>query len=55
LPQPGATEEELYRMRQAAWRGQGVAILRPADIRADWVRQAVINEANRLYGPRDTA
>jgi hypothetical protein len=39
-------------MRQAAWRSQGVAVLRPEDIRDDWTRQALINEVNRLYGCR---
>jgi hypothetical protein len=39
-------------MRRAAWRTQGVVVLRPEDIRDDWTRQALINEANRLYGQR---
>jgi hypothetical protein len=39
-------------MRQAAWRHQGVVVLRPEDVRDDWTRQALINEANRLYGRR---
>jgi hypothetical protein len=39
-------------MRRAAWRSQGVAVLRPEDVRDDWTRQALINEANRLYGAR---
>ena len=39
-------------MRQAAWRTQGVVVLRPEDVRDDWTRQALINEANRLYGRR---
>ena len=39
-------------MRRAAWRTQGVVVLRPDDVRDDWTRQALINEANRLYGCR---
>jgi hypothetical protein len=39
-------------MRRAAWRTQGVVVLRPEDVRDDWTRQALINEANRLYGRR---
>ena len=39
-------------MRRAAWRSQGVVVLRPEDVRDDWTRQALINEANRLYGRR---
>jgi hypothetical protein len=33
-------------------RRQGVVVLRPEDVRDDWTRQALINEANRLYGRR---
>ena len=39
-------------MRRAAWRQQGVIMLRPEEVRDDWTRQALINEANRLYGHR---
>jgi hypothetical protein len=46
------TGEDLLAMRRAAWRTQGVAVLRPEDVRDDWTRQALINEANRLYGRR---
>jgi hypothetical protein len=45
-------ESELVTMRQAAWRHQGVMVLQPKDVRDDWTRQALINEANRLYGRR---
>jgi hypothetical protein len=44
------SEEDLLVMRRAAWRQQGVIVLRPEDVRDDWTRQALINEANRLYG-----
>jgi hypothetical protein len=49
------TDEDLLAMRRAAWRKQGVVVLRPDDVEDDWVRQALINEAIRLYGrrPRD--
>ena len=46
------SEDNLVAMRRAAWRKQGVVVLRPEDIRDDWTRQALINEANRLYGRR---
>jgi hypothetical protein len=46
------SDEDLLVMRRAAWRTQGVVVLRPEDIRDDWTRQALINEANRLYGRR---
>jgi hypothetical protein len=45
-------DEDLLAMRRAAWRTQGVVVLRPEDVRDDWTRQALINEANRLYGRR---
>jgi hypothetical protein len=44
--------EDLLDMRRAAWRQQGVIMLRPDDVRDDRTRQALINEANRLYGRR---
>jgi hypothetical protein len=46
------SDEDLLAMRRAAWRTQGVVVLRPDDVRDDWTRQALINEANRLYGRR---
>ena len=46
------TDDDLLAMRRAAWRQQGVIMLRPDDVRDDWTRQALINEANRLYGRR---
>jgi hypothetical protein len=45
-------ESELIAMRRAAWRQHGVIMLRPEDVRDDWTRQALIDEANRLYGRR---
>jgi len=46
------SDENLLAMRRAAWRDQGVVVLRPEDVPDDWTRQALINEANRLYGRR---
>jgi hypothetical protein len=46
------TGDDLFAMRRAAWRTQGVVVLRPEDVRDDWTRQALINEAERLYGRR---
>jgi hypothetical protein len=42
-------------MRRAAWRKQGIVVIRPADVRDDWARQALVNEATRLYGRREMA
>ena len=33
LPQPAPTEEELFAMRRAAWRKQGIVVIRLADVR----------------------
>jgi hypothetical protein len=46
------SDGDLLAMRRAAWRTQGVAVLRPEDVRDDWTRQALINEAHRLCGCR---
>jgi hypothetical protein len=51
-PRTAPSNEDLLAMRRAAWRHQGMVRLRPEDIRDDWTRQALINEANRLYGRR---
>jgi hypothetical protein len=55
LPRSLPTEDELFAMRRAAWRKQGIVVIRLADIRNDIVRQAVVNEATRLYGQREVA
>jgi hypothetical protein len=47
-----STADEMLAMRRAAWRQQGVVVLRPEDVRDDWARQVLINETNRLYGRR---
>jgi hypothetical protein len=51
-PRTTPSDEDLLAMRRAAWRSQGVVVLRPEDVRDDWTRQALVNEANRLYGRR---
>jgi hypothetical protein len=51
-PRSAPSDEDLLAMRRAAWRQQGVVVLRPEDVRDDWTRQALMNEANRLYGRR---
>ncbi|WP_343711893.1 hypothetical protein [Inquilinus sp.] len=53
VPQEPAPEDQLLRMRRAAWLRQGVVMLRPEEIENDWLRQAVTAEAVRLYGRRD--
>jgi hypothetical protein len=53
LPRSLPTEDELFAMRRAAWRKQGIVVVRLADVRDDWIRQALVNEATRLYGRRE--
>ena len=55
LPRTATNEDELFAMRRAAWRKQGIAVLRVDDVRDDIIRQAVVNEATRLYGQREGA
>jgi hypothetical protein len=47
-----ASPDELWAMRRRAWRDTGVAVLRPDDIQDDFARQAVVNVAEKLFGPR---
>ena len=55
LPETALTEQELVAMRRAAWRKQGIVVIRLTDVRDDWTRQALVNEATRLYGRREVA
>ena len=50
LSRTATTEDELFTMRRAAWRRQGIVVITPDDIHDEWIRQAVVNEAERLYG-----
>jgi hypothetical protein len=51
-PRPPMEAEQLRRMRAEAWQGQGIVVIRPEDVEDDWIRQAIVNEADRLYGKR---
>ena len=55
LPEVAPTDDELFAMRRAAWRKQGIVVIRLADVRHEIIRQALINEATRLYGRREVA
>ena len=55
LPRSLPTEQELFAMRRAAWRKQGIIVLRIDDVRDEIMRQAIVNEATRLYGRRGVA
>jgi len=45
-------DTDLDAMRAAAWHRHGVAALAINDITDAWLRQALINEATRRWGPR---
>ena len=51
-PRSPMETEQLQRLRAAAWHGQGVVVIRPEEVEDDWIRQAIVNEADRLYGKR---
>lgn len=38
--------------RRRAWHELGLAVIDPADVADDWLRQAIRNEANRQFGQR---
>ena len=53
-PAPTGAEanERNQAARTQAWQVHGMAVLDPSDITDDWLRRAVINQANALYGVR---
>ncbi len=55
LPRTATNDDELFVMRRAAWRKQGIVVLRIDDVADEIIRQAVVNEATRLYGQRELA
>lgn len=48
-----ADDRALDAMRRRAWHEQGVAMLAVGEVADDWLRQAIINEAVRRWGPRN--
>jgi hypothetical protein len=50
VPYAATAEAELFSMRRRAWREQGIVTLSIRCIEDPWLRQAVLNEARRLYG-----
>jgi hypothetical protein len=50
MPLPATSEAELHAMRRRAWHEQGIVTLSVSSIDDPWLRQAIINEARRLYG-----
>ena len=48
------TVPELQAMRERAWRQQGVIVLQPDEIGDPWLRQALVDEAERRFGRRES-
>lgn len=46
------TKPEMEALRRRVWREQGVISLHLDDTPDAWLRQALINEATRRWGPR---
>ena len=51
---PATSAEALETMRRRAWIEQGIVTLCPEDIADDWLRQAVLNLADKRWGARTT-
>ena len=47
------TGPEMEALRRRVWLDQGVVSLAIDDITDPWLRQAITNEANRRWGPRN--
>lgn len=47
------TSEEMRRLATDVWRQRGLALIDPLLIPDDFARQALINEATRLYGRKN--
>ena len=47
---PPADDDQLRAMRVAAWREQGVIVVRPSEIRDLSLRQKLVDLANQLFG-----
>jgi hypothetical protein len=44
--------DHLWTLRRRAWRESGVVVLRPEEITDPFARQALVNAAQALFGPR---
>lgn len=43
---------DTIEFRRRAWHELGLAVIDPADVTDEWVRQAIVNEATRKFGRR---
>ena len=53
-PSAPTSEEEMRKMREKAWHSQGCIVCFPEDVTDEWLRQGLINWANKQYGDRRT-
>ncbi len=51
-PKHASTTEELRDLAERIWRQRGLALFDPLTIADDSAREALLSEANRLYGRR---
>lgn len=47
-----SSEDDIRDMARRAWRQKGLALIDPDSVADPFARQAIINEAERLYGER---
>jgi len=50
--EPAATTGQVKALGARAWHDEGIICLRPEELTDDFLRQAVINAAEKLYGRR---
>lgn len=53
-PAPTGQEAERRNLaaRATAWHRHGLLVIDPEDVSDEWLRQALLNEANKRYGRR---
>jgi hypothetical protein len=52
VAKPAATTGQVRALGARAWHDEGIVCLRPEELTDVFLRQAVINAAERLYGKR---
>lgn len=52
VAKPAATTGQIRALGARAWHDEGIVCLRPEELTDVFLRQAVINAAERLYGKR---
>jgi hypothetical protein len=51
-PRGEQAQQQTEAAKQRAWQEFGLLVVDPEDINDDWLRQALINTASKLYGRR---